>query len=44
MFAETTCLDRIKFFDVYRKMPSDYMKPSYCGALCNLNLLIKCLL
>jgi len=38
MFAETSFLDKFKSFDVYRKLPSDYLQPSYSGAACILKI------
>lgn len=40
MFAESTLLDKLKSFDVYRKLPSDYLQPTYSGAACNFLLII----
>lgn len=33
MFAETTCLDRIKSLDVYRRVSNDYVQTSVKGKL-----------
>ncbi len=27
-------IDRFKSLDVYRKLPSDFVQPTYSGALC----------
>lgn len=29
-----TLLDKFKSLDVYRKLPSDFVQPTYSGALC----------
>ena len=31
-------IDKLKSLDIYRKLPSDYVQPTYSGALCNLNI------
>ncbi len=39
MFENKTVFDKIKSFDVYRKLPKDYLQPTYIGAVCNINKL-----
>ena len=34
MFEKKTVFDKIKSFDVYRKLPKDYLQPTYVGAVC----------
>ena len=34
-------IDKFKSLDIYRKLPSDYVQPTYSGALCNLNIIIN---
>ena len=34
MFENKTVFDKIKSFDVYRKLPKDYLQPTYIGAVC----------
>lgn len=29
-------LDKFKSLDIYRKLPSDYVQPTYSGALCKI--------
>jgi hypothetical protein len=29
-------LDKLKSFDVYRKLPKDYLKPTFIGAVCKI--------
>jgi hypothetical protein len=31
-------LDKLKSFDVYRKLPKDYLKPTFIGAVCKINI------
>ena len=33
-----TLVDKFRSLDIYRKLPSDFVQPTYYGALCNLNL------
>ena len=33
-----TLVDRFKSLDIYRKLPSDFVQPTYSGALCNKQL------
>ena len=33
-----TLLDKFRSLDIYRKLPSDFVQPTYSGALCNSNL------
>lgn len=28
-------IDKFKSLDIYRKLPSDYVQPTYSGAMCN---------
>ncbi len=35
MFAESSLLDKLRSLDVYRKLPSDYLQPTFSGAACN---------
>lgn len=30
-------IDKFKSLDIYRKLPSDYVQPTYSGAMCNYN-------
>ncbi len=30
-------IEKFKSLDIYRKLPSDYVQPTYSGAMCNLN-------
>jgi len=34
-------IEKFKALDVYRKLPSDYLQPTYSGATCNEYLKIK---
>lgn len=36
-----TLLDKFKSLDVYRKLPSDFVQPTYSGALRKYNLITK---
>ena len=31
-----TLVDKFKSLDIYRKLPSDFVQPTYSGALCKL--------
>ena len=31
-----TLVDKFKSLDIYRKLPNDFVQPTYSGALCNL--------
>ena len=33
-------IDKFKSLDIYRKLPSDYVQPTYSGALCKILKLI----
>ena len=33
-----TLVDKFRSLDIYRKLPSDFVQPTYSGALCKLNL------
>ena len=33
-------IDKFKSLDIYRKLPSDYVQPTYSGAMCNLNKIL----
>lgn len=45
MYENKTVFDKIRSFDVYRKLPKDYLQPTFIGAVCNLknetNLLLE---
>lgn len=30
-----TLIEKFKSLDIYRKLPSDYVQPTYSGAMCN---------
>ena len=30
-------IEKFKSLDIYRKLPSDFVQPTYSGAMCNLN-------
>ncbi len=34
MFGSESLVDKFKSFDVYRKLPKDYLKPTFIGAVC----------
>ena len=34
-----TLIDKFRSLDVYRKLPNDFVQPTYSGALCNLKIL-----
>ena len=36
MLKNESFLDKVRSFDVYRKLPKDYLEPTCIGALCNL--------
>lgn len=36
MYENKTVFDKIRAFDVYRKLPKDYLQPTFIGAVCNL--------
>ena len=31
-----TLVDKFRSLDIYRKLPNDFVQPTYSGALCNL--------
>ena len=31
-------IDKFKSLDIYRKLPSDYVQPTYSGAMCKKNI------
>ena len=31
-----TLVDKFRSLDIYRKLPKDFVQPTYSGALCNL--------
>ena len=33
MFGNDSLMDKLKSFDVYRKLPKDYLKPTFIGAV-----------
>lgn len=33
MFGNEGLMDKLKSFDVYRKLPKDYLKPTFIGAV-----------
>ena len=33
-----TLVDKFRSLDIYRKLPSDFVQPTYSGALCNFNI------
>ena len=36
-----TLVDKFKSLDIYRKLPSDFVQPTYSGALCKIILYNK---
>lgn len=34
MLSNTSILDKFTSFDLYRKIPKQYLQPSFLGALC----------
>ena len=36
-----TLVDKFKSLDIYRKLPNDFVQPTYSGALCNLDLYLN---
>ena len=36
-----TLIDKFKSLDIYRKLPNDFVQPTYSGALCKLSFIIK---
>ena len=35
-----TLVDKFKSLDIYRKLPSDFVQPTYSGALCKIQLFL----
>jgi hypothetical protein len=35
MYLQKSFAEKLKEFDVYRKLPKEYLQPSFLGALCN---------
>ena len=33
-----TLVDKFRSLDIYRKLPSDFVQPTYSGALCKFNI------
>lgn len=38
MFENKSVFDKIKSFDVYRKLPKDYLQPTFIGAVCKIKI------
>ncbi len=38
MLKNESFLDKVRSFDVYRKLPKDYLEPTCIGALCKKTL------
>jgi hypothetical protein len=36
MFGNDSFVDKLRSFDVYRKLPKDYLKPTFIGAVCKI--------
>ncbi len=34
MYENKSVFDKIRSFDVYRKLPKDYLQPTFIGAIC----------
>ena len=34
MFGSDSLVDKLKSFDVYRKLPKSYLQPTFIGAFC----------
>lgn len=38
MFSNDSLVEKMKSFDVYRKLPKNYLQPTFVGAVCKLTL------
>jgi len=35
MYLQKSLAEKLKELDVYRKLPKEYLQPSFLGAICN---------
>ncbi len=36
MFGDVSMMDRLRSLDVYRKLPKNYLEPTFMGAVCKI--------